>query len=208
MWSGKGKRKDKILIVGLGNREVIADALGPEVVEQILITRDIRGRLPKEWKAKLSEVSALAPGVMGQTGIETGEIIESLVKTVKPEAVIAVDALAAGEIGRLGRTVQICDSGIAPGSGVGNDRRPLNREVLGVPVIGVGVPTVVDSATLVWDALERAGMTEEGLTPVLTEVLTRGRSFIVAPKDSDEVVALSCRLLAMGLDRAFGVGEI
>ena len=174
------KRKDKILIVGLGNREVIADALGPEVVEQILITRHIRGRLPKEWKAKLSEVSALAPGVMGQTGIETGEIIESLVKTVKPEAVIAVDALAAGALERLVSTIQICNTGIQPGAGMGNRRRELSQKTLGIPVIAVGVPTVVD-----------IGCLAEG----------KKEAYFATPKDMDVVLNRLSLIIASSLNR-------
>jgi spore protease len=140
--------------------------------------------------------------------MESGELVKCAVALVKPHLTVAVDALAAASCERLSSTVQINDRGVSPGAGVGNRRMAITAETLGCPVMGVGVPTVVDSATLVWDALARGGMDMDSLPPALTKVLTQGRSFIVSPKDSDEVVELSCRLLAMGLDRAFGVGEL
>ncbi len=171
----------KILIIGLGNREVTADALGPQVVEQILVTRHIRELLPTEWKAKLSEVSALAPGVMGQTGIETGEIVEGLVEAVKPDAVIAVDALAAGALERLVSTIQICNTGIQPGAGMGNRRRELSMQTLGVPVIAVGVPTVMDIGSLA-----------EG---------EENEAYFATPKDMDVVLKRVSLMIASSLNR-------
>ena len=168
--------KEKILVVGLGNRDVTADALGPQVVGQILITRHIRERMPEGWRAKLSEVSALAPGVMGQTGIETGEIIESLVKTVKPEVVIAVDALAAGALERLVSTIQICNTGIQPGAGIGNRRRELSQQTLGIPVIAVGVPTVVNIGCLA----ENEEKNEYFATPKDVDVVMKRLSLMIA----------------------------
>ncbi len=171
----------KILIIGLGNREVTADALGPQVVEQILVTRHIRELLPEDWKAKLSEVSALAPGVMGQTGIETGEIVEGLVEAVKPDAVIAVDALAAGALERLVSTIQICNTGIQPGAGMGNRRRELSQQTLGIPVFAVGVPTVMDIGSLA-----------EG---------EEHEAYFATPKDMDVVLKRVSLMIASSLNR-------
>ena len=199
----------RILVAGLGNPAMTPDAVGPGTVSRLTVTRHLRGYDESLYAALgCCELSAVSPGVLGQTGMESAELVKCAAELVRPHLIVAVDALAAAGCERLSSTVQLTDRGISPGAGIGNRRPGLNAETMGCPVMGVGIHTVVDSATLVWDALERAGMTEEGLTPALTEVLTRGRSFIVAPKDSDEVVALSCRLLAMGLDRAFGVGEI
>lgn len=145
-----------VLIVGLGNRQVTPDALGPYVVDNLNITRHIireYGRYAvDEQNVKL--VSAIVPGVMGQTGMETVEIVKGVVAETKPDFVIAIDALAARSSKRLNRTIQIADTGIHPGSGVGNNRNAINQETVGVPVIAIGVPTVVDAATIVNDSME------------------------------------------------------
>lgn len=149
-------RKESVLVVGLGNREVTPDALGPDVVNNLQITRHMireYGRMPKGMETA-GEVSAIVPGVMAQTGMETLEIIRGVVEETKPGLVIAIDALAARSTKRLNRTIQITDTGINPGSGVGNHRDAINEETLGVPVIAVGVPTVVDAATIVNDTME------------------------------------------------------
>lgn len=144
-----------ILVVGLGNREVTPDALGPNVVDNLYITR----HLIKEYGAyafeneKMNYVSSIVPGVMAQTGMETVEIVASIVKETKPDCVIAVDALAARNIRRLNRTIQVTDTGINPGSGVGNHRHGLNEKSIGVPVVAIGIPTVVDAATIVNDTM-------------------------------------------------------
>jgi len=174
-------RKKKILVVGLGNRTVIADALGPQVVDKMLVTRHLREQLPDEWKEKMSDVSALAPGVMGQTGIESGEIVEALVKAISPDVVIAVDALAAGALERLMTTIQICNTGIQPGAGMGNRRRELSEKTLGVPVIAVGVPTVVD----IGDLSEN-----------------RQEAFFATPKDIDVVLKRLSLMIASSMNRA------
>lgn len=151
-----GKREKSVLIVGLGNRDVTPDALGPRVVGNIHITRHMireYGRIAMEGK-KANEVSSLVPGVMAQTGMETLEIIKGVVDETKPEVVIVIDALAARSTRRLSRTIQITDTGINPGSGVGNHRNGINKQALGVPVIAIGVPTVVDAATIVNDTME------------------------------------------------------
>ena len=149
-------RQYAVLIVGLGNRQVTPDALGPYVVDNLAITRHMIREYGKyavdEKNVKL--VSAIIPGVMGQTGMETVEIIRGVVNETRPDLVIAIDALAARSSKRLNRTIQIADTGIHPGSGVGNNRNAINEETVGVPVLAIGVPTVVDAATIVSDSME------------------------------------------------------
>lgn len=145
-----------VLVVGLGNRQVTPDALGPNVVEHLSVTRHIVKEYGK-YAMGLEHaymISAIVPGVMGQTGMETVEVVRGVVEETKPDLIIAVDALAARNSRRLNRTIQIADTGIHPGTGVGNNRNGLNKESLGVPVIGIGVPTVVDAATIVNDTME------------------------------------------------------
>ena len=199
----------RILVAGLGNPAMTPDAIGPGTVSRMTVTRHLKG-YDQSLFASLGccELSAVSPDVLGQTGMEAAELVKCAVDLVHPHLVVAIDALAAADCERLSSTVQISDGGISPGAGIGNHRPAVNITTMGCPVIGIGIPTVVDSSTLVWDALARAGIQEESLPPELEEVLTRGRSFIVSPKDCDEVVTLSCRLLAMGLDRAFGVGRV
>lgn len=146
-----------ILVVGLGNREVTADALGPHVVDNLFITRHVVKEYGKAAYNvdKIHLISSIEPGVMAKTGMETAEIVKGVVEQTKPDVLIVVDALASRSIRRLNRTIQITDTGIQPGSGVGNHRNALTKESLGIPVIAIGVPTVVDAATIVNDALER-----------------------------------------------------
>ena len=146
-----------VLVVGLGNREVTADALGPQVVDNLCITRHVVKEFGKAAYncSKMNQVSSLEPGVMAKTGMETAEIIGGVVLQTKPDILIVIDALAARSTKRLNRTIQITNTGIQPGSGVGNHRNALTEEVLGIPVIAVGVPTVVDAATIVGDALKK-----------------------------------------------------
>lgn len=151
------KEEQEVLVVGLGNREVTADALGPQVVDNLFITRHVvktYGKAAYNCK-KINIISSIEPGVMAKTGMETAEIIKGVVRETKPDVVIVVDALAARSTKRLNRTIQITNTGIQPGSGVGNHRNALTKESLGVPVIAIGVPTVVDAATIVGDALEK-----------------------------------------------------
>ncbi len=151
---GKNKENSKILIVGLGNWNITPDALGPKVVERVLVTRQFFVNYNKEIDETVANVAALSPGVMGITGIETGEIIKGVVEKVKPDLVIAVDALASRKMDRVSTTIQISDTGINPGAGVGNNRMEFNENTLGVPVIAIGIPTVVDAATIVNDTLD------------------------------------------------------
>ncbi|MDR3092249.1 MAG: GPR endopeptidase [Clostridiales bacterium] len=144
----------QVLVAGLGNRNVTPDALGPKVVARTLVTRHLGEAMPKGIAGRLRPVSAIAPGVMGQTGAETGEIIAGIAEKVKPDLIIAVDALAARRASRINATIQMSDTGISPGAGVGSRRMSIDEKTLGVPVIAVGVPTVVDAATLVGDTID------------------------------------------------------
>ena len=153
------RKKDnlQVLVVGLGNRDVTADALGPAVAEHLYISRHMLqefGRLGIEKKRGII-TSCIVPGVMAKTGMETAEIVKGIVSETTPDAVIAIDALASRSTKRLNRTIQISNTGIHPGSGVGNHRNAIDEETLGIPVIAIGVPTVVDAATIVADALEK-----------------------------------------------------
>lgn len=143
-----------ILVVGLGNWNVTPDALGPRVVEHLLVTRHIKEYVPDQIDEGIRSVCAVAPGVLGITGIETSEIIRGIVDRVKPDIVIAIDALASRKMDRISTTIQLADTGINPGSGVGNNRKELSRESMGVPVIAIGVPTVVDAATMASDTID------------------------------------------------------
>ncbi len=193
-----------VLVAGLGNRELTPDALGPGAVELINATLHLADASPELFSSLgCCRLSAIAPGVLGQTGIEAADIIRGAVEATRPDIVIAIDALAAGELQRLVSTIQLGDSGIRPGSGVQNHRSALDRESLGVPVLALGAPTVVDSAAIVFDALRKAGI--EDPSNELLSVLNNGRSFFVAPKDADTVVKSLCRLFADAVNIAFGI---
>lgn len=144
-----------ILVAGLGNWNITPDALGPKVVSKILVTRHLQGTLPAEIEETVRPVAAVSPGVMGITGIETGEIIKGIVEKMHPSLLIAIDALAARRSNRINAAIQLSDTGISPGAGVGNKRMMLDEKALGIPVIAIGVPTVVDAATLVNDTMDR-----------------------------------------------------
>ena len=194
-----------VFVAGLGNAELTADAIGPKTVSLLTATRHLReheGGLYR--RLGCSALSALAPGVLGQTGIETLELLRGAVRFVRPDVVVVVDALAARSCERLAATVQISDIGISPGSGVGNHRSAITRESLGVPVISLGVPTVVNSSTLVYDALTEAGIEE--LDDSLRRVLENGRSFFVSPKESDVITHEVARLLSRAIALAFTAG--
>lgn len=191
-----------VLVIGLGNRDITPDALGPKTLDGLIVTRHVKEH-DKDLFNKIGqeEIAAISPGVVGQTGIETLELIRGAVERVRPDVVIAIDALAARSVERLATTVQLSDTGISPGSGIGNRRKEINRTTLGVPVIALGVPTVVDSSTLVYDALSKAGI--ESIDTSLTQVLENGRSFFVSLKESDVAVAETAKLLSSALNRAF-----
>ena len=142
------------LVVGLGNWKVTPDALGPKVVEKIMVTRHLKDVMPEAIDDSIIPVCAISPGVLGITGIETGDVIKALVEKIKPDLVVCVDALASRRIDRVNKTIQISDTGISPGAGVGNHRMKINEETLGVKVVAVGVPTVVDAATIANDSID------------------------------------------------------
>lgn len=192
------------LVAGLGNISMTPDSIGPLTVQQLTVTRHISEIDPIFYK-KLgcSAVSALTPGVLGQTGIESSELVRSAVECAKPDVAVVIDALAARSFERLGATFQLCDTGICPGSGIGNKRRELTDKTLNIPVIVVGVPTVMDSSSLIYDTLVRSG--KEKTADSLRDVLDNGRSFFVSPKDCDAIVKTASRVLCKALHSAFGI---
>lgn len=183
-----------VLVAGIGNENITPDALGPLCAKSIFSTRHIDNKLAYEIGFKsLHPVCTLATGVLGQTGIETGEIIKSVVSSVSPRAVILVDALAAASLSRLGRTVQITDTGITPGSGVGNSRAEISEKTLGVPVIAIGVPTVVDAVTLAKDITENAEV---------ADIAENAKNMMVTPREIDVMVKRAAKLIALSVNCA------
>lgn len=180
-----------VLVIGLGNRAVTPDAIGPLCCQSVLATRHLVERSPAQFRA-FRPVAVLAPGVLGTTGVETGEIVMGVMDRIRPGLVIAVDALAARRLSRLMCTIQMTDTGIVPGSGVGNARAALTRQELGVPVLAVGVPTVVDGATLAADIAEQSGASCEALDDLHTPVL-------VTTRDVDQQVADAARVIGYGI---------
>lgn len=191
------------LVIGLGNRAMTPDAVGPLALESVLVTRHLRATMPKQFGG-FRPVSAFSVGVLGTTGVESAEAVRGLVKEVEPDFVIAVDALASRRTGRVCATVQLSDSGIVPGSGVGNHRSALNKESLGVPVFAVGVPTVVDAATLAADLLEESGVTEFDEK----RLRSRKQPMTVTPRDIDAQVRELSRVLGYGVNWALQELEI
>ena len=198
----RGLRQKSVLIVGLGNREVTSDSLGPRMTEQLFITRHLKKEFGELFmkKNEYGCVSAIAPGVMAQTGMETSEILTGVVKMTKPDLVIAVDALAARSVRRLCTTIQITDTGISPGSGVGNRRRELTRESLGVPVVA--------AETIIGDHLEhvlqKQGYSEREIEQFLNEILTADtQNVMVTPKNIDASVHRLSEDLALVLNHCF-----
>ena len=202
-----GKKIDEsfsVMAVGLGNEEITPDAIGPLAVNQLTVTRHIKEFYPSVYRAlNMCELSAFSPGVLGKTGIETAELIRGASSNVNPDLVVILDALAAGSCERLASTIQISDAGINPGSGIGNRRKEISRKTLGIPTISVGVPTVVNSATLVYDALTRAGIKEAN--GELIKVLENGKSFFVSPKEIDLIVRDIAAMLSRALEEAFSL---
>lgn len=182
------KNRDNILVVGLGNTEITSDSVGPKTAEKILATRHIAGQFAKNIGLfDLKKVSVIAPNVLGKTGLEAAEIITSICKEVKPDAVIVIDALCSKSVKRLFSTIQMCDSGISPGSGVKNSRKEISFNTLGVPVVAVGIPTVVEADTIAFELTGKKPKTDLGL--------------IVSPKEAD----IQCRKLSEILSNAINV---
>lgn len=207
-----------VLVVGLGNARATPDALGPKVVETLTVTRHLADYVPRDLRGGLRPLSALAPGVLGTTGIETVEIIEGVTARVRPDVIIAVDALASRSIERILTTIQIADTGLNPGGGVGNQRRPVNRDTLGIPVIAIGVPTVVHAVTIAMDTIElltqrlrtshpfysyldrfdgseKHNLVQEVLTPYVGDLM-------VTPKEIDMLVDDLAQVIAGGINAA------
>lgn len=185
-----------VLVVGLGNISITPDALGPKSAGYILATRHISDELKKSIGFEsMRSVASLSPGVLGQTGIETGEIVRGIVDRIKPSAVITVDALASRNLSRLGSTVQMSDTGISPGSGVGNQRKRLDETTLGVKVISIGVPTVVDGATLAHDLIDKEKSTSYSVLP-------ESEQMMVTPKEIDLLIERASKLVGMAINCA------
>ena len=216
-----------ILVIGLGNWNSTPDALGPRVVDNLMVTRHLFEYAPQELRGGLRSVAALAPGVLGLTGIETEEIVRGVVQHIHPDLVIAVDALASRSLHRVSTTVQLADSGIHPGSGVGNKRLGLTEEALGTRVIAIGVPTVIHASTLAGDALElfsqalvrhnvvsppelESALPAQNQTDLLEQLLpARWEDLFVTPKEIDALIADMARIIAGGLNAALhpGIGS-
>ena len=224
---GNDKTK-KTLVIGLGNWNITSDALGPKSVSKTLVTRHIFKNYNKDYDDDFTGVSALSPGVMGVTGLETSETVKSIVDNIKPDRVIAIDALASRKMERVNSTIQISTAGIAPGGGVGNKRKALNKEYLGVDVIAIGVPTVVDAATLASDVLDLAidnlmnqsnegenfynmlkNLKEDEKYSLIKESLDPyDKNLIVTPKDIDDTIENLSIIISEGLNRSLHPGRI
>ncbi|MDR0739143.1 MAG: GPR endopeptidase [Oscillospiraceae bacterium] len=189
-----------ILVVGLGNLNITPDSLGPKACETILATRHIRSEFSKVGIDILRSVAVISPGVLGQTGIEVLDIIKSLVKEIKPEAVVLIDALASKDASRLAKTIQISNTGISPGSGVSNSRPSINKKSIGIDVVSIGIPMVIDATTIAADILGLE--TEDELKSLKEKVSLKESSLMVTPRDIDVLVDRSAKLLGMSVNLA------
>lgn len=214
------KEDSSVLIVGLGNWNITPDALGPKVAEKVMVTRHITEYVPEQIDDSVRPVSAISPGVLGITGIETGEIVQGIINHIKPDLIIAIDALASRKMDRINSTIQISDTGINPGSGVGNNRKELSENSLGVRVIAVGIPTVVDAATMANDTIDmiiegliKEGKNNKGLfdmlnnlnreekTQLINEVFSdEMKNLMVTPKEIDSIIEDISDVIADGLN--------
>ena len=215
------KKGQTVLVAGLGNWNITPDSLGPDVVSKIMVTRHLFCYMPYGMSDSLRSVCAISPGVLGITGMETGEIIKSVCEKIKPDAVIAIDALSSRSVDRISRTIQLCDTGISPGAGVGNKRKELSKNTLGVPVIAIGVPTVIDAAQIARDSLTGSirnilkqtdnntdkykaffsflEEAEENVNDFLPDNLG---AFFVTPKDVDSLIEKTSKIVANGINLA------
>ena len=209
---------DDILVVGLGNIYVTPDALGPKVVPEIEVTRHILQYMPKAMPEDTRPVSAIAPGVLGITGIETMEILKGIVDNVKPKMLIVIDALASRNIERISSSIQLSDTGIVPGAGVENTRKEISEKTLGIPVVALGIPTVVDLASITNDCirifiedLQQKAMSNDALNKLkdtdnyeqIKEALNVGKyNMIVTPKEIDELIENMKEIVALGINQA------
>ena len=190
-----------ILVVGLGNDHITPDALGPYTVDRLMVTHHMKKHMPEQLDKGIRSVCAIAPGVLGTTGMETVDIVKGVVDELKPDVVIAVDALASRSLSRMGSTIQIANTGISPGAGVGNRRDGLNEHTLGVKVIAVGVPTVVDAATVAIDSIDMAVKSED--TAAIKEQLYDNMgTLMVTPKNIDLIIERASKTVANGINLA------
>lgn len=213
--------QDTILIAGLGNSKITPDALGPLAIDNIIVTRHLKEYANDFYnEMKFHSVAAISPGVLGQTGVETAEIIKGVVNKINPAAVIVVDALCSRKMARLAKTIQISDSGIVPGGGVDNERAKISKETLGVPVISMGVPTVVDAATLATDVLEKVieqasnkdgqnikelfkNFSEDEQYQVIRDSLTPfDQNVVVTPKEIDVIITEVSKIVGFCINKA------
>lgn len=209
---------DTVLVVGLGNEKITADALGPKVISNIDITRHLLEYVPQYMKPGTRSICGIAPGVLGTTGIETGEIIKGIVEKIKPNIIIAIDALASRKIERIATTIQIANTGIVPGSGLGNHRNAITQETMGVPVIAIGVPTVVEAAVIANDALElfvekmqKEARSNKNLNDLIAQdnyeeiksaLMPSDSNLVVTPKDIDELIENIKEIIVKGINFA------
>jgi spore protease len=222
----KDKLGGTVLVVGLGNRNITADAVGPKCVDSVLVTRHLLEYMPEEIDERLKSVCAVSPGVLGITGIETSEMVKGLVEKVEPSVVIAIDALCSRRMDRVNSTIQMSDTGITPGAGIGNKRMAIDEQTLGVPVIAVGVPTVIDAATIAGDTIDvlledlrensrdseplykmLSIVANEDKYVLIKQVLQEGYgNFVVTPKEVDTLVGRVAEIIANGINIALHEG--
>ena len=209
------KGYNSILVVGLGNIDTTADSIGPKTIKDLSITRHLKKYAPELIKENAKEISGIAPGVLGTTGIETQEILKGIVEKVKPDAIIAIDALISRDISRLFKTIQISDTGITPGAGVGNTRKEISKKTMGIPVIAIGVPTLVEAATIVADSIELISKqfeefkdlkeaSKEDKYRLIKAVLEPSKfNLAVTPKEVDSLVDNMKLVIAHGINYTF-----
>ena len=202
--------KSDTLVIGLGNRFVTPDALGPKTISKLLITRHIMEILPKELEGKASKVSGISPGVLGLTGIETLEIVRGITQNTKPSLIIAIDALAARNISRINTTIQLSNTGITPGAGVGSKRAGINQKELGIPVIAIGVPTVVSAPTMVADAMalffKEIGETVDTSEIIKDTISPALGAMFVSPKEISYIINFHSNIIANAINMALHKG--
>lgn len=202
-------KNDSVLVVGLGNTDVTPDALGPKVIDNLFITRHLKKYAPELLEEDVREVSGIVPGVLGTTGIETSDVIKGVVKEIKPDLILVVDALAAKELNRISKTIQVSNVGITPGSGVKNNRSEISQKTLGIPVIAIGVPTVVGIPTIINDAIsyvrENLPEADNALKEknYMQDILENKKfDFMVTPNTIDDIITNLSRILSEGINEA------
>lgn len=200
LFEADGISPERILVVGLGNERLTPDAIGPKTAKNVNATLHIKDFSPSLFEGmECAQIAVSTPGVMAESGMEACETVIGLCDRISPDAIIAIDALAARSAERLGRTIQISDTGIFPGSGIGNSRAPINRETLGIPVIAVGVPTVIDSRVFVREQARLLGMELPGKQDAAVEPM------YVSPREIDGITTSAAEIIARGINQAFGI---